>query len=236
MRLTFMHILPRSARFALSVLAAVLTLSAASVQARAQAVAGSGGDKFKDTSMLKLPPGQKAAIYEWEDMECPACAHHFPIVHAAVDKYHIPLIRHDFPLVEIHIWSTDAAITARYLQDKVSPDAAYQFRRDIFANQQSISSKDDLQAYTAKWFAAHKLQMPFMMGPNSLFAAEVQSDRTLGERLGVRSTPTIIVVGPNGWTQVTDITQLYSAIDHTLEQSAAPAAHNNLRKPVKAQN
>ena len=32
-------------------------------------------DHFVDTSMLKPPAGVKLAIIEWEDLECPACAH-----------------------------------------------------------------------------------------------------------------------------------------------------------------
>ena len=40
---------------------------------------------FIDTSMLKPPAGAKVAIIEWEDLECPACAHAFPFVHQAAD-------------------------------------------------------------------------------------------------------------------------------------------------------
>ena len=53
---------------------------------------------YRDTSMLRAPAGTPVAIYEFEDLECPACAHAFPTVHTAVEKYKIPLIRHDFPL------------------------------------------------------------------------------------------------------------------------------------------
>src|SRR5258707_11914391 len=72
---------------------------------------------FKDTSMLRAPAGSRVAIFEFEDLECPACAHAFPIVHTAVEKYKIPLLRHDFPLWGAHIWSFDAAVIARYIQD-----------------------------------------------------------------------------------------------------------------------
>jgi hypothetical protein len=48
----------------------------------------------------------------------------------------------------------------------------------------------------------------------------------LGDRLGLHETPTIIVLAPHGWIQVKDVTQLYSAIDEALAQSAGkPAAH-----------
>src|SRR6185369_9384298 len=112
-----------------------------------------------------------------EDLECPACSHAYPIVHAAADRYHIPVIRHDFPL-RMHIWSRDAAITARYLQDKVSPATAEEFRGAVFAVQTSIASKDDLNNFTRKFFASHKLNLPFVMDPAGLFAAEVQADQT----------------------------------------------------------
>lgn len=189
----------------------------------AQEYVGEGGHvPYKDTSLLKVPAGARVAIYEFEDLECPACAHAFPIVHAAVERYHIPLIRHDFPL-QMHVWSRDAAITARYLQDKVSPQAAEQFRGDVFKSQANISSKDDLQSFTRKWFESHKLQMPFVMDPSGRFAAEVQADETLGERIGLQHTPTIFVLYAKGWVEVMDVTQLYSVIDNAL--AASPATH-----------
>ena len=177
---------------------------------------------YKDTSVLKVPAGARVAIYDFEDLECPACSHAFPIVHAAIERYHIPLIRHDFPL-QMHVWSRDAAITARYLQDKVSPQTAEQFRGDVFKSQANISSKDDLQSYTRKWFESHKLQMPFVMDPSGRFAAEVQADQTLGERIGLQHTPTIFVLYAKGWVEVQDVTQLYSVIDNAL--AASPETH-----------
>jgi protein-disulfide isomerase len=217
MRLTPMN---RLASFALA-----LTLAVPTALKAQNAVPPGQGDAFKDTSMLKLPAGQRAAIFDFEDLECPACARAFPITHSAIDHYKIPLLRHDF-LIPGHIWSRDAAITARYLQDKVSPELAEQFRRDVFANQVSIASKDDLQAYTRKWFQTHNQQLPFVMDPSGRFIAEVQADDTLGQRLGVRETPTIIVLAPHGWIQVKDITQLYSVIDSALAETPdKPAAH-----------
>ena len=177
------------------------------------------GTTFKDTSMVKAPPGAKVAIYDFEDLECPACAHAYPIVHAAAERYKIPIVRHDFPL-KMHIWSRDAAITARYLQDKVSPATAEEFRGAVFAVQTSIASKDDLNNFTRKFFASHKLNLPFVMDPAGLFAAEVQADQTLGERIGITQTPTVWVVSQKQWIQVTDMSQLYTAIDAVESQVA----------------
>lgn len=178
---------------------------------------------FKDTSMVKPPAGARVAIYEFEDLECPACSHAFPIVHAAIEKYKIPLVRHDFPL-RMHIWSRDAAITARYIQDKISPQAAEEYRRAVFASQTAISSKDDLQRFTQKYFQSHGRVMPFVIDPTGVFAAEVQADYTLGERIGLSQTPTIFVVTPKNWIQVTDINLLYQTIDTALAQNPASTA------------
>jgi protein-disulfide isomerase len=198
----------------------VAALPAASIPAIAQqSLPPNTGNTFKDAALIKPPAGVKIAILKFEDLECPACAHAYPIVHAAADRYHIPIVRRDFPL-RMHIWSKDAAITARYLQDKVSPAVAEEFRGTVFANQTSIASKDDLNNFTRKFFASHKLNMPFVMDPSGLFAAEVQADETLGERIGITQTPTIWVVSQQHWIQVTDMSQLYTAIDAIQSQVA----------------
>jgi protein-disulfide isomerase len=214
-----------SARSA-SLLAAALMATTLFAAAQNSAPPGKG-NTFRDTSMVKPPAGAKVAIYEFEDLECPACAHAAPIVHAAIDRYKIPLVRHDFPL-KMHVWSFDAAVTARYIQDKVSPQKAEDFRRDVFASQTAIASKDDLANYTRRWFQQHGLNMPFVMDPSGLFSAEVNADYTLGERIGLTQTPTIFVVSSKGWTQIMDPNYLYQTIDAALAETG-PAA----KAPVK---
>jgi protein-disulfide isomerase len=185
------------------------------------ALAQSGA--YRDTSMLRAPAGVPVAIYEFEDLECPACAHAFPIVHAAVEKYKIPLIRRDFPLGGAHIWSFDAAVIARYIQDKISPQAAEEYRRAVFASQQSIATKEDLNAFTMKYFQSHGRAMPMIIDPNGLFAAEVRADHTLGERINLHQTPSIFIVTQKGYTEVTDVTQLYAMLDTAIAENPAPA-------------
>jgi protein-disulfide isomerase len=177
---------------------------------------------FRDTSMLRAPAGSKVAIYEFEDLECPACARAFPITRAAAEKYKIPMIHRDFPL-KMHIWSFDAAVIARYMQDKISPAFAEDYRRAVFANQTSIATKDDLNAFTQKYFQSHGREMPFVVDPNGLFAAEVRADYTLGERVGLTQTPTIFIVTQKGYTLVTDVTQLYQMLDTAIAE-AGPAS------------
>jgi protein-disulfide isomerase len=188
---------------------------------------------FKDTSMVKPPAGSKVAIYEFEDLECPACSRAFPVVHAAVEHYKIPLLRHDFPL-PMHQWSLTAAINARYMQDKISPALAEDYRRQVFASQYQIASKEDLHNFTVKFLQAHGQQMPFVVDPSGVFTKEVAADKALGEKIGLQETPTIFVVTQKGWVQVRDVMQLYSVIDAALAETGAAPAHSAAAKSTSA--
>ncbi len=185
-------------------------------------------DHFTDTSMLKPPPGVKLAIVEWEDLECPACAHAFPFVHTAVSQYHIPLVEYDF-LIPGHIWSHQAALYARYLKDKVSPELATDYRRQVFAAQYRIASQDDLLNFTKQFFAQHGKQLPFVVDPSGQFEREIETEVNLGKKLGLVATPTIVVVTPNRWIEVKDVSQLDTAIDQAKQwvgTTTAAAVHH----------
>jgi protein-disulfide isomerase len=190
-----------------------LVFSLAAVSAKAQiSLPPNQADHFRDTSMLVPPPGVKVAIVEWEDLECPACAHAFPFVHMAIDHYHIPLVRYDF-LIPGHIWSREAALYARYLQVKVSPELATEYRREVFASQFKFASKDDLNRFTQEFFTKNGKQLPFVIDPTGALQQQVNADVALGDKLGLRETPTLVVVTPKGWIQVKDVSDLYQAID-----------------------
>ena len=219
----------------------VAALPSAPLSAQTSAPPGTG-ETFKDTSMLKPPAGEKIAIIEFQDLECPACAHAFPIVHAAAAHYGIPLLERDFPLRQ-HIWSSDAAIWARYLQDKVSPKVADEYRGAIFAAQIGIESKDEMMGFTRRFFIAHGLQMPFVADPTGELAKEVDAERALGEKLGLEYTPCIIVCTQHEWVHVTDVSLLYQTIDELEAKVAsepnptkAPAKASTKRAATKAAN
>ena len=178
------------------------------------------GFPFRDTSVLRPPAGQKVAIYEFDDLECPGCAQAMPVVHAAAERHGIPVEHHDFPWTEMHVWSFEAAVTARYLQDDVSPQVADEFRKDVFANQRNIASKEDLSQFTQAWFQSHGRSLPFVLDPNGTCKTEVQADRALGDRVGVKSTPCIFVVTEHGFAYVQDLHQ----IDQMIETAQAGKA------------
>ena len=176
------------------------------------AMPASNATAFKDTSAFRPPSGAKVAIIEFEDLECPLCAHVSPMVHDAMSHYHVPRVHYDF-IIPGHMWSRSGAIYARYLEDKVSPQVAEDYRRDVFASQRLIASQDDLQQFTRRWFQTHGRAMPFVLDPSGKCAAEVEADCALGRRIGVYQTPTLVVATAHHWIEVTEPDQLYAAID-----------------------
>jgi protein-disulfide isomerase len=192
-----------------------LLLSLSATGAFAQAVVGVDASHtatpVKDSSMLKPPTGAKIAIIDWTDLECPACAAAFPFVQMAVKQYGIPLVHYDF-LIPGHVWSPKAEVFARYLEDKVSPTISTQYRREVFASQQRISSPDDLDRFTQKFMAAQHKEMPFVVDPTGELRKKVDADCELGNRMGLNHTPTIFVVTAKHWIDVANVMQLDDAI------------------------
>jgi protein-disulfide isomerase len=178
---------------------------------------------LKDTSSLKPPPGAKVAIIEYEDLECPYCARAFPFVHAAAKHYQIPIVECDFQ-ISYHHWSHDAAICAHYLKARVSPTLAEEYRRELFASQTKIASRDDALNFTQLFFKQHHLQMPFVMDPTGQFSEEIDATTAQGNRIGLRETPSIFVVTNDHWIQVKDPDHLYEAID----QAEAEVSHTTV--------
>src|SRR4029077_19743185 len=70
-----------------------------------------------DGSSLKPPPGARVAIVVFEDLECPTCAEVYPQIFQTADAHHVAVVLHDFPL-NIHPWSFDAAVYARYFDTR----------------------------------------------------------------------------------------------------------------------
>lgn len=181
-----------------------------------------------DASALRPPAGARVAIIEFEDLECPDCARANPLLKDATTQYHIPWVRHDYPL-PFHGWSFQAAVNARWfdLKSKKIGDA---YRDEIFAHQNEITTPDStgnaedgagglqkLRAFTDRFASAHKLAMPFVVDPQGKLAAAVKADYALGQRVGIEHTPTIWVVTDRAkgvpFVEVVDRNKLYSMIE-----------------------
>jgi protein-disulfide isomerase len=177
-----------------------------------------------DMSSLKPPPGAHVALIEFADLECPMCARQNPTIKDAAAKYHVPWMRHDFP-IRGHVWSFQAAVNGRWF-DAQPKKLGNEYRDAVFTSQLSIETTDDLRAFTEKFAQQHGVQLPFVMDPQGKFADEVRADLALGERLGVHQTPTVWIVtdrtgGAPPYAEVTDYNQLYAMLD----QATAATGH-----------
>jgi protein-disulfide isomerase len=173
-----------------------------------------------DMSSLKPPAGSHVALVEFADLECPMCARQNPTIKDAAAKYHVPLVRHDFPL-QMHVWSFQAAVNGRWF-DTQPKKLGNEYRDAVFANQINIETKDDLRAFTEKFAQQHGVQLPFVIDPQGKLADEVKADYALGERLGVHQTPTVWVVtdrtgGAPPYIEVSDFSKLYTMLDEATE-------------------
>ena len=173
--------------------------------------------------VLSPPKGAHVAIVEFADMECPMCGHENPVLMAASAKYHVPWIRHDFPL-QFHVWSFEAAVNARWF-DTQGHDLGNDYRNAVFADQANIETKNDLRQFTQKFAQQHGIQMPFLIDPQGKLTAEVKADYALGMRLGVHETPTawIVTDGSGGaarYTQVKNFDNLYTMLDQAVAETS----------------
>ena len=175
-----------------------------------------------DSSALHPPAGSRVAIVEFDDLECPACAAANPMLMQATAKYGIPCIRHDF-LIPGHVWSPIAAVNARFFDIK-SKTIGNEYRNQVFANQTSIETRDELQQFTQHFASAHSVALPFAIDPQGKLAAAVQADCQLAVRMGLKLTPTIFIVTSNSkgapFIEVLNPqTQLFTTIDQALAQT-----------------
>lgn len=206
-------------RFGLLLSLAMLTVAIPA--ANAQFSGATPTTPVHDPAALKPPPGAKVAMIEFYDLECPMCAETNPLLMQAEAKYHIPWVRHDFPIPG-HPWSFQAAVFARWFDTK-SKELGNAYRDSVFANQNSIETPRELVDFTQKFAASKGQQVPFMVDPQGKLAAEVKADAALGQRIGVEHTPTIWIVTAGGkgaaYREVLDNNQLFQMIDQALAQT-----------------
>ena len=198
-----------------------LALAAATLLLAATAHAQFGAPpttRVLDSSALHPPAGARVAIVEFEDLECPDCARANPLLKEAAEKYHIPWVRHDFPL-PMHNWSFNAAVNARWFDTK-SKAIGDDYRDYIFANQPSIETPAQLTQITSKNAQAHGIPLPFAVDPQGKLAGLVKGDYALGQRVGIEHTPTIWVGTANSkgapFVEVVDRSRLFQLIDQAL--------------------
>jgi protein-disulfide isomerase len=188
-----------------------LTLTLLVIATTAAAFAG-------DTSMLRPPKGERVALVEFADLQCPDCARAEEVVDQAISTYKIPLVRYDFPL-PMHNWSFDAHVMARWFDTKGKGE---EFRKYIYKNQPQINPKN-LRGFADRFAEQNKLALPFAVDPTGELAAKVRADYALGQRVGIDHTPTIYVVSNTQrgtpFVEVVDRAQLFNLIDKMTAES-----------------
>lgn len=207
-------------------------------------VAVAAGSFAADASLLKPPPGARAAVVIFEDLQCQDCSRAFALVWEAASTHKVPVVLHDFPL-PMHNWAFESAVWARYF-DKTSVDMGNEFRKFIYANQIQIT-RDNLLKWIQKFAAENKVDLPLANDPDGKLAALVRADYLLGQRIGVEHTPTIWVIGNGVISQplveeVKDRGKLEQMIEEVLSsaQPASPAPKvtvpkkNTVKTPKKA--
>ena len=215
--------------------ARVLFLAVATAALLAPTGLRAQSQQFHDNPALRPPAGARVAIVEFDDLECPACAHANPLLMQAQAKYHIPWIRHDF-LIPYHTWSRNAAIRARWF-DMQSKELGAEYRNEVFANQSSIYNPNMLIEFTQQFAQKHNVALPFAIDPEGKLAAKIDADKAIGEAIGVHLTPSIFIVTNNPshpWIYVQNPdTDLYRDIDQAIAIShpvaAAKPAHHVTR-------
>jgi len=176
-----------------------------------------------DGSSLKPPAGARVAVVVFEDLECPACAHAYPIVWQNAETAHVPVVLHDFPLTK-HPWAFEAAVYARFFDTK-SKKIGDSFRAYIYQNQPQIVGAN-LRQYAEQFANNNHVALPVAIDPQGKLKAEIEADQELGRKCNLTQTPTIFVVaGGNASPSFVEVTNLdnLSATIQELQKRAGPA-------------
>ena len=150
-------------------------------------------------------PNAKVVVVNYDDFECPYCSHnHATLFPELLKEYgdRVAFIYKDFPLTEIHLWATHAAVDANCLAAQ-NGDAYWDFADYIHANRQVVNQERDLNA---QFGALDRITLnegdKFKLDNGKLQSCvKAQKDDTVmasekeGEALGVTGTPTMFVNG-----------------------------------------
>lgn len=150
-------------------------------------------------------PNAKVVVVNYDDFECPYCSHnHATLFPELLKEYgdRVAFIYKDFPLTEIHLWATHAAVDANCLAAQ-NADAYWDFADYVHANRQVVNQEKDLPAQFA---ALDRITLnegdKFKLDNGKLqVCVKAQKDDTVtasekeGEALGVSGTPTMFVNG-----------------------------------------
>jgi protein-disulfide isomerase len=166
-----------------------------------------------DTSAAPLRGDAKApvTIVEFSDFQCPFCKRIQSTLEPLLQEYRgqVKLYFKNFPL-SMHPYSatTAAAAIAAGKQGKF-----WQFHDKVFGGDQEQEAMADLERYAGEI----KLDIPKWKADIEPSRAQVNKDRTDGEALNIRSTPTLYINGRH-FTGTPNLEELKDWIDEELNK------------------
>ncbi len=148
----------------------------------------------------KGPANAPLTIVEFSDFECPACAMAFRDLHdlAARNPELVRIVFHHFPLdagcnthvtTQMHRFACQAAIAAECAADA---GKFWEFHDLLFADQERLG-RDDLVAKAVGLGIPRETFVTCLDDPR--VRARVTADTDAGAKLGVKSTPTLVING-----------------------------------------
>lgn len=171
-------------------------------------------------------PGAKITVINYDDLQCPYCAHmHQALFPATLDRYKdkVRFVYKDFPLVQIHPWAMHAAIDANCLAAQ-STDVYWTYVDYIHSHGQEVNGEDRnaSKSFDALNRIAREEATVAKLDTAKLDACLQQQDDTKvkasmreGAGLGVEGTPALFIDGERISGAIPQ-EQIWLAIDRAL--------------------
>ncbi|HQU81753.1 MAG TPA: thioredoxin domain-containing protein [Pyrinomonadaceae bacterium] len=189
-------------------------------------------------------PNAAVTVEEFADFQCPTCAQVHGVMKNVQAAYgsRIKFIYRNYPLVQIHKNSYDAAVAAESagMQGKF-----WDMQNMLFSNQQAWSNASDARTIFEGYAEKIGLEIEkYKTDVNGLGAkSRVDADLQRGRALNVNSTPTIYINGKSVPFEQMNIDALKGLIDAELQKagpvqtapanSAPSSTANATAKPVE---
>jgi protein-disulfide isomerase len=154
---------------------------------------GSGGDSLPTPAMGSEDAG--VTVKAWEDFSCSHCAtFNASVLPRIVSDYVEPGVvrfeHHDFPF--LNAWSWNTAIAARAVQAEVGVEAFFSFSKPAF---ESYADMDWDRIRALAESAGADPDAVVSAAENDTYRPTVEADKSRGQEMGVRGTPTLFVDG-----------------------------------------
>ena len=145
----------------------------------------------------KGPENAPVVIAEYSDFQCPYCSAASAAIHVVVRKYgdRVRLVFKHMPLVDMHPWAYDAALTAECAAAQ-KPEAFWYFH-DFFFDPGKRLTRDNFKQKTEVFAKTINLDVKKLMAcvDARLPAARIDYDLNEAGNYGFTATPTFVING-----------------------------------------